>query len=214
MVSYEELRDNVIIGDEDKVKGVSNALLEGGNSPMEIISQGLIRGMSLVGQKMKDGEMFIPEVLASAHAVSSGMELLKPLIAGEDLSTIYKGKVIIGTVQGDVHNIGKKIVSTILESGGFTVLDLGVNIPADKFVDAVEREQPNILGLSALLTTTMPYMRDIIEALKRSNLRDKVRVMVGGAPVTQDFADSIGADGYAPDAVHALDKAKQLVGQS
>jgi len=156
--------------------------------------------------------MFIPEVLASAKAMSGGMELLKPLIVAEELSTIHTGKVVIGTVQGDLHNIGKKIVSMILESGGFTVVDLGVDIPADKFVEAVKQEQPNILGLSALLTTTMPRMKDVIKALKEAGVRDKVRVIVGGAPITQDFADSIGADGYAPDAASALDKAKQLLG--
>lgn len=213
MASYQELWDSVIMGDEGKVKEEIGTLLERGNSPLEIISEGLIPGMSVVGQRMKSGEMFIPEVLASAHAMSQGMELLKPVIAVEELSTIYKGKVVIGTVQGDVHSIGKSIVSTILESSGFTVLDIGVDVSVDRFVEAVEQEQPNILGLSTLLTTTMPRMRDAIEALKRNNLRDRVRVMVGGAPVTQGFADSIGADGYAPDAVSALDKAKELLGQ-
>ena len=212
MIPYEELQNSVIMADESKLKGIINALLEKGVSPKEIISEGLIPSMSVVGQKMKSGEMFIPEVLASAHAMSGGMELLKPLITGAELSTIYKGKVVIGTVQGDLHNIGKKIVSMLLESGGFTVLDLGVDIPSDRFVEAVGQEQPDILGLSALLTTTMPRMGEVIETLKRNNLRDKVRIMVGGAPITQGSADSIGADGYAPDAVSALDKAKQLLG--
>ncbi len=212
MATYEELQESIIAGQEDKVKGEVSALLERGNSPMEIISEGLISGMSVVGQKMKSGEMFIPEVLASAKAMSGGMELLKPLIVAEELSTIHTGKVVIGTVQGDLHSIGKKIVSTILESGGFTVVDIGVDVPTDKFIETIKQEQPNILGLSALLTTTMPRMGEVIEALKRSNLRDKVRVMVGGAPVTQGFADKIGADGYAPDAVSAVDKAKELLG--
>lgn len=180
---------------------------------MEIISEGLIRGMSVVGQRMKSGEMFIPEVLMSANAMNKGMEILKPLIAGEESLKIYAGKVIMGTVEGDVHSIGKSIVSTILESSGFTVLDIGVDVPADKFIEAVKHEQPKILGLSALLTTTMPRMKDVIEALKEAGFREKVWVMVGGAPVTQGFADSIGADGYAPDAVSALDKAKELPGQ-
>jgi 5-methyltetrahydrofolate--homocysteine methyltransferase len=213
MAPYEELQNSVIMADESKLNGIINTLLEKGVSPREIISEGLIPSMSVVGQRMKDGEMFIPEVLASAHAMSGGMELLKPLITGTELSTIYKGKVVIGTVQGDLHNIGKKIVSMLLESGGFTVLDIGVDVPPDKFVEVIKQEQPDILGLSSLLTTTMPQMRDAIEALKRNNLRDRVRIMVGGAPVTQGFADSIGADGYAPDAVSALDKAKQLLGQ-
>ena len=212
MASYEKLQESIIAGQKDKVKEVVNTLLDSGNAPMEIISEGLIGSMSIVGQKMKSGEMFIPEVLASAHAMNEGMGMLKPLITGDEASSLYASKVLIGTVQGDLHNIGKNIVSMILESGGFTVVDLGVDIPADKFVEAVKQEQPNILGLSALLTTTMPRMKDVIKALKEAGVRDKVRVIVGGAPITQDFADSIGADGYAPDAASALDKAKQLLG--
>jgi len=211
MTTYEELGNSVITGDEDKVKEGVNILLKGGDSPMKIIDEGLTPSMSVVGQKMKAGEMFIPEVLASANAMNKGMEILKPLIAAEESLKLYAGKVIMGTVEGDVHRIGKGIVATILESGGFTVQDLGESVPAAKFVEAVEREQPNILGLSSLMTMTAPHMRDVIEALKRNNLRDKVQVMVGGAPITQDFADSIGADGYAPDAASALDKAKQLM---
>lgn len=212
MASYQELQESLITGQEDKVKEVVSTLLERGNSPMGILSDGLLPGMSIVGQRFKACEMFIPEVLASAHAMSAGFALLKPVIAKDKLSDVYVGKVVIGTVQGDLHNIGKKIVSMILESGGFTVVDVGVDIPTDKFIEAVEQERPNILGLSSLLTTTMPRIGEVIEALKRSNLRDKVRIMVGGAPITQGFADSIGADGYAPDAVSALDKAKQLLG--
>jgi len=211
MTTYEELGNSVITGDEDKVKEGVNILLKGGDSPMKIIDEGLTPSMSVVGQKMKAGEMFIPEVLASANAMNKGMEILKPLIAAEESLKLYAGKVIMGTVEGDVHRIGKGIVATILESGGFTVQDLGESVPAAKFVEAVEREQPKILGLSSLMTMTAPHMRDVIEALKRNNLRDKVQVMVGGAPITQDFADSIGADGYAPDAASALDKAKQLM---
>lgn len=212
MAPYEELQESLIAGQEDKIKELIGTLLSRGNSPIEIMSEGLIRGMSVVGQKFKTGEMFIPELLMSAHAMSGGMELLKPLIVGEKLSAIYSGKVVIGTVKGDVHNIGKNIVAMILGTGGFTVVDIGVDVPPEKFIKAVEQEQPNILGLSALLTTTMPHMREVIEALKQSNLRDKVRIIVGGAPITQGFADSIGADGYAPDAVSALEKAKQLLG--
>jgi len=211
MITHEELGDSVIAGDEDKVKEGVNTLLRMGDSPVKIISEGLIPSMSIVGQKMKAGEMFIPEVLASANALNKGMEILKPLIVGEELLKIYAGKVVIGTVEGDVHSIGKSIVSIVLESGGFTVFDIGINVPADKFVGAVQQERPNILGLSSLMTITAPRMREVIEALKRNNLRDKLRVIVGGAPIPQDFADSIGADGYAPDAVTALEKARQLV---
>lgn len=212
MAPYEELQETVIAGDADKVKEVIGALLEKSDKPLEIISEGLIPGMSVVGQKMKDGEMYIPEVMASAHAMGQGMELLKPLITVDELSTIYKGKVVIGTGQGDLHNIGKKIVTMLIDSGGYTVVDLGVDVSADKFVEAVKQEKSDILGLSALLTTTMPRMAEAIEALKRNNLRDGVKIIVGGAPVSQKFADTIGADGYAPDAVCALDKVKQLMG--
>ncbi|MAF85405.1 MAG: cobalamin-binding protein [Dehalococcoidales bacterium] len=211
MASYEELQESVITGQKDKVEGIANSLLDGGIKPREIIPKGLLPGMSVVGQRFKTGEMFIPEVIASAAAMNRGLEILKPLIVGNELSDMSAGKVVIGTVQGDVHNIGKSLVGMMMESGGFTVMDIGIDVPADKFVEAVEEEKPNILGLSALLTTTIPLMKDVIEALKRSNLRDKVHVMVGGAPITQEFADSIGADAYAADAVSAVDKAKQLM---
>ena len=213
MAQYEELKQSVIMGQRDKVKEIVGALLERGNNPMDIISEGLTRGMLVVGQKMETGDMFIPEVLASAQALGAGMELLKPIITGEELSTLSMGKVVIGTVQGDVHDIGKNIVSMILESAGFVVVNLGVNVPTDKFVEVVQRERPEILGLSALLTTTMPRMADVVEALKRSHSRDKTQVIIGGAAVSQHFADSIGADGYASDAISALNKAKQLLGK-
>lgn len=208
---YKELQEAVISAQQDKVKEVVGLLIDRGNDPLEIISEGFIGGMSIVGQKMKAGEMFIPEVLASAQAMRQGMEILEPLIVGEKKSSAV-GKVVIGTVKGDVHNIGKNIVSMMLETAGFAIVDLGVDVPVDKFAEAVRRENPNILGLSALLSTTMPQMKEVIEALKRSDLRDKVKIMVGGAPVTQGFASSIGADGYAPDAGSAVDKAKQLIG--
>jgi len=146
MTIYEELGDSIIAGDGDKVKEEVNILLKKGDRPVKIISAGLIPSMSVVGQRMKSGEMFIPEVLMSANAMNKGMEILKPLIVGEESSEIYAGKVVIGTVEGDVHSIGKDIVSTVLESGGFTVLNLGVDVPADKFAEVVEREQPNIIG--------------------------------------------------------------------
>lgn len=212
MAAYEELQESIITGQPDKVKELVTGLLDGGGKPREIISEGLIRGMSVVGQRFKTGEMFIPEVIASAATMNRGLEILKPLIVGDELSNMSAGKVVIGTVQGDVHDIGRKLVGMILESGGFTVKDIGQDVSPDKFIEAVEREKPNILGLSALLTATMPLMGDVVEALKRRNLRDNVWVMVGGAPVSQEFADSIGADAYAADAVSAVDKAKQLIG--
>jgi len=212
MASYQELQETIIKGQKEKTREVVSALLDGGEAPMEIIQEGLIGAMSVVGEKWKAGELFIPEVIASADAMNKGMNILKPLIVGDESASFYTGKVAIGTVQGDIHNIGKNIVAMLLESGGFEVIDLGVDVPAGKFVEAVRQEQPDILGLSALITTTMPRMKDVVEALTAAKVRDKVRILVGGAPVTQDFANSIGADGYAPDGPSAVDKAKQLLG--
>jgi 5-methyltetrahydrofolate--homocysteine methyltransferase len=211
MAQYIELKENVILGEDDKVKEIITTLLAAGNDPSEIMFEGLIRGMSEVGQKMKCGEMFIPEVLASAQAMRGGLEMVKPLVVKEKLSEIYIGKVVFGTVQGDLHGIGKNICSLMLQSEGFTVLDIGEDVPTEKFVAVVKEEKPNILGLSALMVNTMPVMKEVIDALEGSGLRDNVRVMVGGAPISQAFADKIGADGYAPDAVATIDKAKELL---
>ena len=212
MAPYQELQESIIEQDVDKVREITRTLLDKGNNPTEIMFEGLVPAMSVVGQKMKTGELFIPEVIASAQAIRGGMELIKPLLTADELSDIYIGKVVMGTVHGDVHDIGKSIVNMVLESAGFIIVDLGVDVPTDKFIEVVEQEQPDILGLSALMTTTMPAIKEVIEALKSKGLRDRVRVMVGGAPITQSFADSIEADGYAPDAGSTVDKAKQLVG--
>jgi len=211
MATYAELQEQVITGQKGKVAATVKTLLDGGKAPMEIINEGLIAGMNVVGVKFKAGDMFIPEVMVSAHAMKEGMDIVKPLVVGES-AFFTMGKAIIGTVEGDIHTIGKSIVAMLMESSGFDVIDLGVDVPAAKFVEAVKKEQPRILGMSALLTTTMPRMKDVIEALKGVGLRDKTRVMVGGAPLTQEFADSIGADGYAPDGTSAVDKAKELIG--
>lgn len=214
MSKYEKLIEAVVNGEQDAVKEEINRSLARGDSPLEIISGGLTYGMAIVGQRMKSGEMFIPEVLGSAQAMREGMEVLKPIITSSDMSFLYTGTVVMGTVQGDVHDLGKNIVCTILESGGFKVVDIGIDVPTEKFIEAIIREKPDILGMSALLTTTMPRMGEVIEALKKNNLRDRVRVMVGGAPITQAFADSIGADAYGQNAIYALDKAKQLMGKT
>ncbi|MFC1984757.1 corrinoid protein [Chloroflexota bacterium] len=210
MATYIELQELVITGQRDKVKAVISSLLGRGKAPMEIISDGLVDGMNVVGAKFKSGEMFIPEVIASAHAMREGTDILKPLVVGET-SSFDKGKILMVTVEGDIHTIGKNIVSMLLESGGFRAIDLGTDIPANNIVEAVKKEQPKILGMSAMLTTTMPRMKDVIESLKEAGIRDKVRVMIGGAPISRSFADSIGADGYAPDGLLAVDKAKELV---
>jgi len=211
MASYEELQELIITGQKDKVAAAVKTLLDSGKAPMDIINEGLTAGMNVVGVKFKAGDMFIPEVMISAHAMKEGMDILKPLVAGESSSLSTK-KAVVGTVEGDIHTIGKSIVAMLLESSGFEIIDIGVDIPAAKFVEAVQKEQPVILGMSAMLTTTMSRMKDVIEALKAADLKDKTRVMVGGAPITQEFADSIGADGYAPDASSAVEKAKALVG--
>ena len=214
METYGDLKEAVITGEADQVKNMVKAYITKGDNPLGIISDGLVSAMAVVGQRMKSGEMYIPEVLASAQAMRGGMDLLKPLISGEKSSSIYTGKVVIGTVQGDVHCIGKNIVSMMLESSGFAIVDVGEDVPASKFVEAVEREKPDILGLSALLTITIGNMKEVIAALNKKGLRKQVKVIIGGAPVNQGFADSIGADGYAPDAAAAVDKVKQLIGKA
>ncbi len=210
MATYAELQELVISGQKDKVKDMVNSLLGSGKAPMEIISDGLVGGMSVVGGKFKSGEMFIPEVIASAHAMKEGTDILKPMVVGEE-SSFDKGKVLVATVEGDIHTIGKSIVAMLLESEGFQVIDLGVDISASAIVEAVKKEQPKVLGMSAMITTTMPRMKDVIEALTAAGMKNTVKVMVGGAPISQSFADSIGADGYAPDGLSAVEKAKALV---
>jgi 5-methyltetrahydrofolate--homocysteine methyltransferase len=211
MATYEELQELIITGQKDKVAAIIKTLLANGKAPMDIIANGLTAGMDVVGARFKSRDMFIPEVMMSASAMKEGMDILKPLVVGDSLSLSAR-KVVIGTVEGDIHTIGKSIVSMLLESSGFKVIDLGINIPAAKFIEAVKKEQPLILAMSAMLTTTMLKMKEVIDSLKEAGLRDKIRVMVGGAPITQQFADSIGADGYAPDASSAVEKAKDLIG--
>jgi 5-methyltetrahydrofolate--homocysteine methyltransferase len=210
MATYEELQELIITGQKDKVAAIIKTLLANGKAPMDIIANGLTAGMDVVGAKFRSRDMFIPEVMMSASAMKEGMDILKPLVVGDSLSLSTR-KVVIGTVEGDIHTIGKSIVSMLLESSGFKIIDLGINVPATKFIEAVKKEQPLILGMSAMLTTTMPKMKEVIDSLRESGLRDKTRVMVGGAPITQPFADSIGADGYAPDASSAVEKAKALI---
>jgi len=209
MANYEELSKGVIAGNLAKVKEMTQALLDGGSDPLEIINQGLIAGMSVVGARFKNGEMFVPEVLMAAKAMSGGVEIVKPLITDADMPSV--GKVLLGTVKGDLHDIGKNLVGMMLESGGFTVVNLGIDISPEQFVAAVKEHNPGIVAMSALLTTTMLHMKDTIELLKEEGLRDKVKVIVGGAPISQDFADEVGADGFAPDAASATELCKRLL---
>lgn len=210
MANFEELSNAVIAGNEAKAKELTQKAIDEGVEAIDIINEGLIPGMTVVGTRFKAGEMFVPEVLMSARAMQGGMELVKPLIADTDMPSA--GTVVLGTVKGDLHDIGKNLVGMMMESAGFKVINMGVDVSAEKFVEAVKEHKPQVVALSALLTTTMLAMKDVIELLKEEGLRDDVKVLVGGAPVSQDFADEIGADGYAPDAASATDLVKSLLG--
>jgi 5-methyltetrahydrofolate--homocysteine methyltransferase len=177
--------------------------------PSKILNDGLVSGMDIVGEKFKRDELFMPEVLIAAKAMQAGMDILRPKLI--ETGTKLKGKIILGTVKGDLHDIGKNLVGMMMEGAGFQVIDLGIDVPSEKFVEMVKSEKPDIVGLSALLTTTMPRMKEVIESLIEAGIREKVKVMVGGAPVTENFAKEIGADGYAPDAASAVEKARDLL---
>lgn len=208
MGKYQELADTVIKGDINKVKEVTQKLIDAGEAPLAIINEGLISGINEVGVRFKEGELFVPEMMMSAQAMKAGVALVKPMIAGADMPT--SGKVLIGTVKGDLHDIGKNLVVMMLESSGFEVVDLGVDVPADKFVQAIKEHQPQVVGMSALLTTTMPVMKDVVNTLNKENLRSGVKVIIGGAPVSQEYSDEIGADGYGADAVAATEMCKKF----
>ena len=202
-MDFLELSDYVLAGNVAKVAEGTKWMLEHGVEPLSIINEGLIPGMNTVGVLFKKGDMFVPEVMRCAKAMSGGVALIKPLIAERDIPS--RGTVIIATVRGDLHDIGKNLVVMMLESQGFRVVDLGVNISPEQFVSAVEKHQPQVIGMSALLTTTMPGMSETIKALEEAKLRDQVKIMIGGAPVTAAFASQIGVDGYAPDAGSAVE---------
>lgn len=208
MVVLEEIREALMAGNVNKVReGVSKALEEG-LDPSIIINEGLIAAMNVIGVKFKNNEVYVPEVLIAARAMHAGMDVVKPLVSGDALQE--KGTMVIGTVKGDLHDIGKNLVIMMMEGAGFKVVDLGIDVAPEKFIRAVEEHKPEVVGISALLTSTMPQMKKTVEAL--SPYRDRVKIIVGGAPVTQKFADEIGADGYAPDAAAAVDKVKELLG--
>jgi len=209
MADLNAITQALISGDEDQVTRLVQKAVDENVAPKEILNEGLIKGMDIVGDRMEDGDMFIPEVLRSAKTMKVAVTILKPLL-GEGESAM-SGKVVIGTVKRDLHDIGKNLVSMMLESGGFEITDLGVDVSPEQFVQAVKDQQAHVVGLSALLTTTMPMMQATIDALTENGLRSQVKVVIGGAPVTQKFADEIGADGYAPDAGSANKLAKQMV---
>jgi 5-methyltetrahydrofolate--homocysteine methyltransferase len=209
MADLKQMAEALVAMDEKRLTELVRGALDEGISAKEILNGGLLPGMEIVGQKMESGDMFIPEVLMSAKGMSAAVKILKPLLGDEDIRAA--GKVVIGTVKGDLHDIGKNLVVMMLESAGFEVHNLGVDIAPEDFVKAIKEKEPNLLALSALLTTTMTMMKQTIDAVTESGLRERVKVMIGGAPVTQQFADEIGADGYAPDAGSAGKLAKALL---
>jgi corrinoid protein of di/trimethylamine methyltransferase len=207
---FAKMAEALIAAKAEEVNKLVEEALNAGGEAKNILDNGLIPGMDVVGQRMKTGEMFIPEVLRSAKAMQGAMELLQTHMSGED--AIGRGTVVMGTVEGDLHDIGKNLVSMMLQGAGFKVVDLGTNIKPMDFVEAVKSNKAAILGMSALLTTTMPKMEETIEALKEAGIRDQVKVMLGGAPVTQKFTSDIGADAYGANAASATDRAKELMG--
>lgn len=205
---FSRLKDMVIAGDGEGSREITEALLGAGVSAREIIDEALLPGMDVVGDRMRSGECFIPEVLLSARTMQGCLDLLKPLLAEGESSGL--GTVVLGTVEGDLHDIGKNLVGMLLQGAGFDVVNLGTSVSAAQFVAAVKENKADIVGMSALLTTTLPRMRETIDALKAAGLRDSVKVMVGGAPLTQAFADELGADGYGANAALAVQRAKEL----
>ena len=209
MADLQALAQAVIDGDRDQVQQIAQEALNEGVGPEQIVNEGLIAGMDVVGKKFKNNEFYVPEVLIAARAMHAGMDILKPLLAESGVKP--KGTVLIGTVKGDLHDIGKNLVAMMLEGGGFEVVDLEVDVAPEAYAEAIEEHAPDVVALSALLTTTMPSMKDTIDALSAAGVRDQVKVIIGGAPVTQAYADEIGADGYAPDAASAVDLVSGLV---
>ena len=208
MPLFEDLKQNIELGKKDLVLAEVQQNLDDGTPAQEILNHGLIAAMDIVGQKMEQEEMFIPEVLRAAKTMEAGLALLQPHLAVGDMKV--SGTVVIGTVKGDLHDIGKNLVAMLLASAGFQVVDAGINVTPDAFVEKVKEANADFLGMSALLTTTMPQMQETLKALETAGLRQQVRVLVGGAPVTQSWADQIGADGYASDAGAAIKVAKEL----
>jgi methylmalonyl-CoA mutase cobalamin-binding domain/chain len=202
---YDDLYDGL---GEEIVEGTT-ILLDRKWSPDKVLQQALVEGMRIVGVDFRDGILFVPEVLLAANAMKAGMNILRPLLAETGAESV--GKVVVGTVKGDIHDIGKNLVAMMLEGAGFEVIDLGINTDADKFIAALEEHQPDILGMSALLTTTMPYMKVVVDTMKERGIRDKYIILVGGAPLNEEFGEAVGADAYCRDAAVASEMAKSMV---
>ena len=208
---FEELQNAVIEGDSEKSVSLAKNALEAGISPLDVITNGLAKGVKTVGDLFSEGNIFLVELVMAGDAMKAGMSVLLPVIKESKTEFISAGKVMIGTVQGDIHSIGKDIVGTLLEAEGFEVLNVGEDVQSEAFVEKVKEHKPDVLGLSSLLTATLPAQQDVIEKLKAAGLRGDIKVIVGGAPTTQEWADEIGADGWAGDAVSAVGLVKQLV---
>jgi methylmalonyl-CoA mutase cobalamin-binding domain/chain len=205
----EQMHDDLYDGLADEIAEGTRILLDRGWGPEAVLEQALVEGMRIVGIDFRDGILFVPEVLLAANAMKAGMAILRPLLAETGASRI--GKVVIGTVKGDIHDIGKNLVAMMLEGAGFEVIDLGINTPVEDYLDALEAHQPDILGMSALLTTTMPYMKVVIDAMIEKGIRDDYVVLVGGAPLNEEFGEAIGADAYCRDAAVAAETAKTFM---
>ncbi|HHX89384.1 MAG TPA: cobalamin-binding protein [Paracoccus sp.] len=204
-----QMMDDLYDGLKEEIEEAVHILLERGWTPYDVLTRALVAGMTIVGHDFRDGILFVPEVLLAANAMKAGMFILKPLLV--ETGAPRMGKMVIGTVKGDIHDIGKNLVGMMMEGAGFEVVDLGINNPAEKYIAALEAEEADILGMSALLTTTMPYMKVVIDTLKEKGMRDDYIVLVGGAPLNEEFGRAIGADAYCRDAAVAVETAKQFV---
>ncbi len=209
MELLKQIAGNLEKGDDEIVAALTAKAIEQKISPKEILDNGLIAGMKTVGEKFKAHDIFLPDVLLAARAMYAGLDLLKPLLVRENIPTI--GKVVLGTAKGDLHDIGKNLVGIMLKGAGFEIIDLGNDVPAEKFVEAAVESNASVIGISALLTTTMPQMKTVVDLVNERGLRDKIKIIIGGAPVTTDYADEIGADAYAFDGMSAIDKIKELL---
>jgi len=211
MELLQKISEELQKGNYEEIPKLVQEALNANIPPSKILSNGLVAGMDVVGEKFRRDEFFMPEVLISARAMQAGMNILRPKLI--ETGVKLAGKIVLGTVKGDLHDIGKNLVGMLMEGAGFQVIDLGIDVPSERFVEAVKMNRPNILGLSSLLTTTMPKMKEVIESLVEAGVRGKVKVMVGGAPVTEKFAKDVGADAYAPEAASAVEKARELIGR-
>jgi methylmalonyl-CoA mutase cobalamin-binding domain/chain len=205
----EQMHDDLYDGLADEIAQGTQILLDRGWEAKKVLDEALVGGMNIVGKDFRDGILFVPEVLLAANSMKAGMAILQPILAKTGVAPV--GKIVIGTVKGDIHDIGKNLVGMMMEGAGFEVVDLGINTDADTYIEALKSHQPNILGMSALLTTTMPYMKVVIDALKDQGIRDDYIVLVGGAPLNEEFGEAVGADAYCRDAATAVEIAKQLV---